>query len=176
MHKLDQKGMTLLETIVALGLFSLVIVFTMGLFIGGMKSQSLASEMNLTNNEASFLLERMAREIRMANDVNFTIENNDSKITFTNHDGITVIYCASSAAGTSCQNNGVNLSVKYGTDAMTQINSPNVKIKNLSFFANGNPMAVPPTQKILTVYLELSGVKHTNVSTKLQTSVVPRVY
>lgn len=185
MCKLDESGMTLLETLVALGIFSVVIVFTTGLFISGIKAQSRASEMNLVNNEASFILDRIGREVRMAKDVSdmqilkfdgSTILNPGPRIKFTNHESDATIYCQANSSGT-CMNPGNFVSVSYDNGSnFTLISSPSVKIVDLKFYSNGDPAGVPPTQKIITIYLELQSLRDPSVSIKLQTSVVPRVY
>ena len=185
MRRLDESGMTLLETLVSLGIFSVVIVFTMGLFISGIKAQARVSEMNLVNNEASFLLDRIGREIRMAKDVSdmqilkfdgSTILNPGPRIKFTNHDSNPTVYCQADFSG-ACKNPGDYVSVSYDNGAnFTQISSPNVKMVDLKFYSNGDPAGVPPTQKIITIYLELQSLKDPSVSIGLQTSVVPRVY
>lgn len=185
MNRLDQKGMTLLETLVALGIFSTVVVVTTGLFISGIKAQTRASEMNLLNNEASFILERMGREMRVAWEVdNMRISSangagDDSegpRIQFTNHDNMSTVYCLSSETGT-CQNSGQAVSVSYDNGAsFLPITSPNVELVNLLFSSNGDPSTLPPTQKIITIFLELQSKRDPSVSVKLQTSVVPRVY
>ena len=185
MYELDQKGMTLLETMVALGLFSLVIVFTMGLFISGIKSQARASEMNLVNNEASFLLERMGREIRMANKIDDMqirdyngggTPNPGPRINFTNHESKSAVYCQADSSGV-CASGVSAVAVSVGYDgSFVPISSPNVKVTDLQFYSNGDLVASPAEQPIITILLELESSRDPSVTIKLQTSVVPRVY
>lgn len=184
-NNLDQNGMTLLETLIALGLFSVVIVFITGLFVSGIKAQTRASEMNLVNNEAGFILERMAREIRMANSVDdmrithpngTTDDNPGSRIKFTNHDSDVAVYCQANPAG-NCQNPGTSVSISYDGGAnFTPITSQNVEVVNLEFYSN--PVIVPPMARppVITIFLELASSQDPSVYVKLQTSVVPRVY
>lgn len=185
MYELNKKGMTLLETLVALGIFSVVVVFTTGLFINGIKAQVRASEMNLVNNEASFLLERMGREIRMANKIdNMTITNSSGggspnpgpRINFTNHESKAAVYCRANSSG-NCQNPGNTISVSYDGGAnFIPISSRDVSVARLRFFYNGDLVAAPAQQPIITIFLELESSRDSSVKIKLQTSVVPRVY
>ncbi len=174
----NQKGLTLIETLVTLGIFSTVIVFTMGLFINANKAQVAAREMNLVNDEASFLLERISREIRMAsknNSGDIVIESGgglkDKKLTFTNNENLVTIYCM---AATSCDGAGQNVAVSYnGGAGYALINSSDVKVDYLKFYLNGGGANEQP---IVTVVLKVSSKKIPSVSISLQTSVVPRVY
>lgn len=179
MSTYNQKGLTLIETLVTLGIFSTVVVFTMGLFISASKAQIAASEMNLVNSEASFLLERMSREIRMASkndDINITPSAGNQadrykKIEFTNNESLREIYCL---ATTSCNGSGQNIAVSYDNGATyALINSLNVRIDNLKFYLNGGGANEQP---IVTIVLGVSSKKMAGVSVSLQTSVVPRVY
>lgn len=174
----DQKGLTLIETLVALGIFSTVVVFTMGLFISASKAQVAASEMNLVNDEGSFLLERISREIRMASkndDIEITTGgpaiDRRKKIKFTNNESLRTIYCL---ATISCAGAGQNVAVSYDDGASyALINSSSVSINNLKFYLNGDGANEQP---IVTIMLEVASKKIPSISVSLQTSVVPRVY
>ncbi len=181
---LNQKGLTLIETLVTLGIFSTVVVFTMGLFISANKAQVAASEMNLVNSEGSYLLERIGREIRMASkndvgDIDIPTTGptplNDRRriITFTNNESLATKYCKA-IDSSSCNGTGQNIAVSYDNGASyALINSSSVSINNLLFYLNGGGANEQP---IVTIYLEVASKKIPSISISLQTSVVPRVY
>lgn len=181
--RLDSKGMTLFEILVALGIFSLVIVFSVGLFISGIKTQKKVNELGLVNSEGSFLLERMIREIRMANAVSdMTITNSSgnvsanpgSRINFTNHEGKATVYCKANSAGV-CSNSGSFISIGYGGTFMSA-SSSKIIVSDINFYLNGKTNNPQTDQPMITIVLELTSAKDSTVTTTMQTSVIPRVY
>lgn len=61
----NNEGFTLVELIVAMGVFVTAITIASGVFIQGMRSERGLTEAIAVNNEMSLALERMAREIRV---------------------------------------------------------------------------------------------------------------
>lgn len=60
------KGFTLIETLVALGVFSIVIAIVTNLFAAGLKEQRKSLTLQYLQNDARYILELMSREIRMS--------------------------------------------------------------------------------------------------------------
>jgi len=68
MHKIfikNQKGVTLMELIVSLALFSIVVIVVLSLFSMGISSQRKVLALQKVQENARFILEFMAKEIRM---------------------------------------------------------------------------------------------------------------
>ncbi len=65
MREAARSGYTLIEMVVTVGIFSLAFVTIAAIFIGFTTAQSRATVSQKTLNEGNYLLEAMAREIRM---------------------------------------------------------------------------------------------------------------
>ncbi len=159
MIKLNKKGMTMLETIVALGIFGMVIISAVGLFVGGYNSHKKAVAMNNLQKEGGYLLERISREIRMASANDDISIVGGNSISFTNHEVVTTVYSLT----------GATVEVKYGAAANIPLSSSNVTVDELNFYKVGS-------QPIVIISMRLISARDTTVELLLQTSVVPRVY
>lgn len=83
-----KKGFTLIELLVAMSVFIIVIMVVLGLFSAAIKAQRKAFAMQDAQENARFLMEFMAKEVRMS-----TINNSTStNLILTRPDGSTVIY------------------------------------------------------------------------------------
>jgi prepilin-type N-terminal cleavage/methylation domain-containing protein len=63
---MKERGITLIETIVALAVFGIVISIAINAFIGGLKVQRRSLALQKAQNELRGALESMSREIRMS--------------------------------------------------------------------------------------------------------------
>ncbi len=81
-----QRGFTLLETIIVLGIFSMLIIVLMNLFINGVKLFPFVFKQNESVNSAEYGVHMMVREIRnasMGDNGNYTLEMaNDNVLIF----------------------------------------------------------------------------------------------
>ncbi len=59
-----RDGFTVVELLVAMGVFTALLSFSVGVFIQGMRSQRELTDQIVVNNEMSLVLEQMAREMR----------------------------------------------------------------------------------------------------------------
>lgn len=176
--KLQNNGFTLLEILVALGIFFLVISVVVGTFVGSSKSQKKIIEFYDTQREASYLMETVSRELRMTtklcNDASADCvarddqkNNNDSDIEFRNYDGEWVVYCKSDSAGV-CDSNG-----EYFAHNGEIINSSDVIIKDLIFYVSEDFCG---TQPVVTIVLKVKSTGSYNTEFSLQNSIAMRLY
>lgn len=86
----NNEGFTLVELIVAMGVFVTAITVASGVFIQGMRSERGLTEAIAVNNEMSLTLERIAREIR----VGYEFSPSGEELSFKTRDG-SVVYALS---------------------------------------------------------------------------------
>lgn len=164
-----KNGFTLIELLVAVFVFSILVTLAGGSFVSTLSLQRRALNMKNTEENGRFILELMARELRVANPINTPDTN-----------------CPVSGASSLIFQHPVNGAVVYslsggqvhrqvgGTD--TIISSPNVEVARLNFCISGNT-ANDDKQPRVTVILSLkSGGTMVESSTiDLQTTVSQRV-
>jgi len=182
------KGFTLLEILVSLGIFSVILVICMGIFVSGSNYYRKTLSYLEVQREASYLLEMMSREIRMARticDDQMTAEcippatkadqqgNNDSDIEFMNHEGDWLKYCLAAEDGVCDGINGKNVGVNIDGNAY-RINSKYVSIEDLKFYVNN--FNTGPQQRIITIAMRLRSNSVPDTSMLAQTSVAMRIY
>lgn len=90
------RAFTLVELLVAIGIFSIVIGMVSGIFILGIRQQKVAFASQIVLDQASFALEYMSRTLRMASKelsssclsqrgLNYEITHSGSGVKFINH-------------------------------------------------------------------------------------------
>ncbi|MDP2704044.1 MAG: type II secretion system protein [bacterium] len=122
----NNEGFTLVELIVAMGVFVTAITIASGVFIQGMRSERGLTEAIAVNNEMSLALERMAREIR----VGYEFSPSGGELSFKTRDG-DVVYALS----------GSGVILRGGKE----ITGQNVQVENLKFivFQQSNNLCSP---------------------------------
>ncbi len=133
-HYSRRGGFTLVELIVAIGLFAIIVSVGIGGFVRALRIQRQISSVVATNSNASLVIEQMAREIRTGS--NFSCPGGDpcatNQLTFQNANGVTVTYAVSIAAG----GNGV-ITRTEGNNPAQAITSDNINVRYLSFLLFG---------------------------------------
>jgi len=173
-NKLQDNGFTLLEVLVALGIFFLVISVTIGIFVGSSRSQKKTIELYDTQREASYLMETVSRELRMATAISDGTDgnddqqnNNDSEIEFTNYDNILIKYCRANSTGV-CNSSGA-----YFARGGEVINSSDIEIKDLTFYTSKD---FNSTQPVITVVMKIESTGSYGTEIILQNSIATRLY
>lgn len=165
-----RSGFTLVELLVAMGIFSVVVTIAVGGFTVALRSQRQAAGLLAANSNVSITIEQMAREIRTG--YNFCTLQNCllSELTFKNARGEDVTYRL---------NNGAieRKAVPAGGSAEFQkITADNVLIRHLEFYLNGRE-AGDGLQPRITIALGVSspeiGISGSVVN--LQTTVSSRL-
>lgn len=142
-----QEGFTMIDLLVAIGIFSVVVSIAAGGFVNAMRTQRQISAIIAANNNVVLALEQMAREIRtgfyfcspnVAYDPTspgtFGCPNYPNEIRFINTNGQAVRYSLS--AGGTIQKDTTDLNTSLTTSA--QITGSNAAIQYLSFVIRGN--------------------------------------
>lgn len=165
-------GFTLVELLVALGLFSVVVLLTAGGFVRALRSERQVSAFVSVNSNMSLALEQMAREIRTG--VNFcfngTVCPSAGVLSFINSKGETVTYCLD--GGGSLERFTGNGSCGSGN----KITADNISVQYLNFiiFGNKNNDGYPPRITIL-VGASPRNASGASYTVDLQTTVSSRI-
>ena len=164
------SGLTLIEILVAIGIFAIVISAAISIFVSGSNSQRRILELNTTQREAGYLMEIISRELRMATDINADQENNaNSSIEFTNYNGDLVRYCRADASGNCTDNDAGDYFARDGEI----INSPEIKMEFLRFYVTDD---FTQTQPLITVNMKVKSTSRYSTELTLQNSVSLRLY
>ena len=164
----SKGGFTLIEILVAIGIFSLVISVTVGVFVGSSKSQKKTVELYDTQREANYLMETVSRELRMAMAISDDQQDNDdSEIEFTNYDSVLMKYCRAVSTG-GCDDVNGNYFARDGEI----INSSDVIIEDLTFYTSDDFS----NQPVVTIVMKVKSTGNYGTDITLQNSIAMRLY
>jgi prepilin-type N-terminal cleavage/methylation domain-containing protein len=166
---MNNKGYSLVEMLVAIAIFSVLLVAVMNTFTRGFAYQKRIVEMQKVQREEAFLLETVSREVRMATAIADSQKNlHDAyRLDFSDHTGTLVTYCLALENGT-CSAAG-----KYFSIGGAVVNSTDVEVSGVKFSTSET---FDKTQPLITITMQIRSKKEPAVSTVLQTSVATRLY
>lgn len=160
-----ERGLTMLELLIAVAIFIVVVSIIFSLFLTGLKGYRKAIAVQNVQDNARFLLSFIAKEIRMSN-----INSADaSNLDITRHDGLNVLY----------NFDGINIqrTVVGEAAASGPINSEEISVTG-SFYTSGIGVEVPLEQPRITILLrvETKGAQKTEERAEvvIQTTLSPR--
>lgn len=164
MKEIKNNGFTLIELIVALGVFMVVMTITLSAFLNIIDIQKKTEAFRKVNDNLNFTMEAMMREIREGTKYCPSGCANGS-FSFTNKDLNTIKYEL---------NTGGYIERTKGTNTL-RMTSDGVEITNLSFFVRGN-VEGDKQQPLVTISINgKSGIKEKLKSTlNLQATVSQR--
>jgi len=170
---MENKGFTLIETLVALAIFGALIVVIMRVFAGGFASQRRILEMQAVQRDGAYIMEVISREIRMAQNVDTTesyINNNSTEMTFVDHTGNPITYCRSLVTGVC------NPAGDYFSMGGKIVNSDDAIVNNLTFAYTTSTDVYARAEPMVTVNLTMQSKGDANVKIDMQSSVAMRLY
>jgi prepilin-type N-terminal cleavage/methylation domain-containing protein len=173
--KLNNKGFTLLELLLAISLLSLVITITIGIFVSGSKTQRKIIELSVVQREGGYLMETISRELRMATAIDVSQAGNiDSDIEFTNYNSDVIKYCRSFEDGV-CDPDDV-LPYSPGGNYLSRdgkrISSSDVIVEDLKFYVSDTFVNKQP---LITIVMKIKS-NNGNTNLMLQNSIALRIY
>lgn len=161
------RGFTLIEILVAVGIFVVVITIVISIFFNTIKEQrKLFVNQNLQEN-ARFIMEMITKEVRMMKSIN-TATGEFSTLSITNQDGGAVIYKFETD---QIKRDGAD----WGAGTSHPLNSTNVKVDG-RFYVDNNPSVQQPR---ITIRMKVwpSDVVNSDVPPIwIQNTVTSRVY
>lgn len=157
-----ESGLTMIELIVSVGIFSLVVGMTIGTFILALASQRRIIALRNVEDNTRFTIEVIAREIRTG--VNFS--GGGSALSFTNAAGQSVVYRLNSNAIEKSINGGSTYSAVTGSE---------ITVNYLNFYLAGQAIG-DGLQPRITVVIGITGqVGNQTANLKVQTTISERL-
>ena len=164
-----KNGFTLIELIVSVFIFSIMVTIAGGSFAGTLTLQRRALNIKRVEENGRFILEIMARELRVANPIN-TADNS----------------CPGSGAPTLSFQHPVNGAIEYslsgsrvhrrvgGADSV--VSNPDVEVTRLVFCVSGNAVNNDRQPRVTIILgLKAGGGAADSAAIDLQTTVSQRV-
>lgn len=160
----NSSGFTIVELLVAVGLFLTLIAVLSGAFVEALRSERATLRLMAANDSTLFVLEQMTREIRVGTD--FTLAN-PSELRFINSAGVEVAYRFTDG----------RVEKRAGASgAFAPITSNTVRVASLRFALSGESRS-DNLQPRVTIALAVgaTGRDIEGVVTDVQTTVTPRL-
>jgi Tfp pilus assembly protein PilW len=132
--QMKEGGYTLVELIVAVGLFALVMLLTSGAYLMMISLNRHAQGIATGIDNLSFALETMTRDIRTGSGYS----SDGTTFSFTNANGSSVSYVRSTSS-LYCGASGNGCLVRTSGGSSVAITDPSVDITSLSFYTAGLP-------------------------------------
>lgn len=180
MRKEQKNGFSLIEMIIAMGIFAVVISVVAMVFSNSSSYQKRILAGQEVENNARYIAEFISRELRTAREINSSQASaslSDFDFIFKNYRGESITYCLADASG-ACDAAGEFIARINGTNPPPTaqiINTSTVRIENLKFVTN-EFSALPPQQKIITIFFTVKSLDNPNIKLDMQTSITARLY
>ncbi len=156
-----EKGLTLIELIVAIGIFGLVVNMVFGIFVLAIVSQRRIIALRNVEDNIRFTIESMAREIRTGN--NFS--GGAGSLSFTNAKGESVIYRLNGGIVEKSSNGGADYSTVTGSETT---------VNYLNFYLMGQAAGDGLQPRVTITIGAASQVGKQNADLKVQTTISGR--
>ena len=157
-----ENGLTMIELIVAIGIFGLVVGMVVGIFMLSIISQRRIIALRNVEDNVRFTTESIAREIRTG--VNFS--GGGSMLSFINASGQSVIYRLNSNAIEKSVNGGSTYSAVTGSE---------ITVNYLSFYLAGQALGDGLQPRVTIVMGVTSQVGNQTANLKVQTTISERL-
>lgn len=197
----NEKGISLVELVVAVSIFSSVMLAATGIFINAIKAQkAIIAKQNVMNN-MRYIMEFMVKDIKMAqvalspdltfkgaNGLKLNIDNNflepSTAISFIrfNEDEVKYFFYNETDAGGNVVKSEVrrtNITSLSNADDDQSISSDEVLITGLSFTGNDWSLstgAPSPAAPFITILIKARAKNGVGGEMELQTGISPRTY
>lgn len=162
--KNKSSGFTLMEMIVALGIFVIALTISLGAVLKFKDIQRSTTAVNQLQENLRFALEYMAKEMRTGKNFSCSNCNGGNNVSFTNAKGENVSY--------KLEGNRLKKSTSGG--GFLPLTSPRVRIESLQFFASGISSGDGQQPKILIKIKSSIRDKNTLMNFNLQTLISSR--
>lgn len=160
-NKNKERGLTMIELIVAVGIFSLVIGMTVGIFVLAISTQRRITALKNVNDNIRFTVESMGREIKTGK--NFS--SSAGLLSFTNANNEAVVYRLNTNVVEKSSDGGINYSAVTG---------PEVTINYLNFYLMGQSAGDGLEPRITITIGATSKVGNQSANLKVQTTISER--
>jgi len=169
----SRQGFTVVELIVAVGLFSVIMSIAAGGLVRAFRTQRQTAAMMAANSNASLVLEQMTRELRTSYSFQMTSSlpcAANEEISFTNAKNQNITYCR--------QVNGRGIIIKrIDVGDFRELTAENVDVKYLKFYPLGEALGDGSVARVtMTVGINPASaeVSVKDVQVNLQTTISSR--
>ena len=165
MNKVKHKnnyGFSLIEVVVATGIFGLIISIVFGIYILAAAAQRQIIAVKNVEDNIRFAMESMAREIRTGS----SFGGGGNTLSFVNAKGESVVYRLNNNTAEKSSDNGINF------DALT---GPEATVNYLNFYLLGAAPGDGVQPRVTTTIGITSIVGNRSANLKIQTSITSRI-
>ncbi|MDO8574971.1 MAG: type II secretion system protein [bacterium] len=156
-----ENGFTMIELIVAIGIFGLVVGMTVGIFVLALASQRRIIALRNAEDNVRFTIETISKEIKTGK--NFSGGGNS--VSFTNAKGEATIYRLNNNMIEKSSDGGVNYSAVSGTEVI---------VDYLNFYLAGQAIGDGLEPRITVTVGVTSSVGNQTANLKVQTTISER--
>ena len=170
-YKKNNSGFTLVEMIVAVFIFSIVMIVATTAVVTMLDANRKAQATKTVMNNLNFALDAMTRAIRVGTDYSCSgsCSAGEDNFTFIDSDGRTVIYRFLQAKG------GGRIEREVDGGGFLPVTAPDVHISNLTFYLEGGVQGDPTQPRLLIIVRGTAGpTTRTQVAFDLQTMITQR--
>lgn len=160
------KGFSVIELVVGVTVFSVVVAASLGLFGSVLRDQRAAFAIQALQNNARFVFEFMAKEIRTGDDFSL---NGSTEINFINTDGEDIVYRLVGTTLERSNDDGV---------IFLPVTADEVDVTYLNFELDLIEAGPKPRQPFITIMMRIEGAgarAEEKFNINLQTSISQRV-
>ena len=130
-----QRGYTLIELIVSVGIFSMIMLLATGAYLSLLGYNRQARAMSVVMSDLSYAMDQMSRELRTG--THFTCPTSGcahvSSVSFTNDQNQAITYMLANGALARCVNQPV-----CNANTATPVTNPDITVSTLDFTISGN--------------------------------------
>jgi len=157
-----ENGLTMIELIVAIGIFGLVVGMTVGIFVLSIISQRRIIALRNTEDNIRFSIEAMAREMKTGQ----SFSGGGSSIAFTNARGEAAVYRLNSNVIEKSSDGGASYSAVSGAE---------IVVNYLNFYLMGQAIGDGLEPRVTVAIGVTSSVGNQTANLKIQTTISERL-
>jgi len=159
--KLRQQGFTMPEMLISVALFVVIIAATSSAFLVGLRTQRQIIALLNANDNMSYSLEVMARDIRMGR---FFFSPIEESLTFLSYKNQAVVYRLNNEA----------IERAIGSGPFETLTSSNIRVLKLAFLLSGQKRYDNEQIRITVILKIASRYGNQEIITNLETTISPR--
>ena len=177
------KGFSLIEMVIALGIFTVVVWATIDIVISAAHLQTKAEELRNVQDNIRFAIEFMSKEIRTGTQISTPGCGAPGSpcdiIAFRNDRNEDIRYCTDDGILMRLKAPSVNCDSAQDDDNNIHLTANNVSVGGVVFYVRGEQPSPDTEQPIVTITMKVSSLATVEAkyltSMNLQTTIIPRM-
>lgn len=176
----SERGFTLVEMIVAVGLFAIVMLIAVTTLLSLIDANRKARTLQSVVNNLNVALDGMVRSLRMGNTYRCgggdpvlggpnSCPNGDTSLSFINNDGVVIEY--------EWDSNAKRLQITRGAGLPAYLTAPEVQITEMTFYVSGTTPGDTAQPKVVMLIKGIANAAQTKLQStfSIQSTAVQRV-